>query len=337
MPTGVDWNALIELAVQHRVSAIALDGLQRCYDENIPVAIDVAEKLQWIGLVKQQEDEYEQQRKAMVSLSRFYQQNGIKMMVLKGYGLSLNYPIPNHRPCCDLDIYLYGNQKKADNLMESEFGIKIDNDHHCHTVFVYKGVSVENHYDFLNVHSHKSTQQLDETLKTIANSESREVKVDGTPIHLPSANLDALFVLRHMAVEFAANGMILRQLLDWGLFMKKYHDAIDWTKFLRIVKELNMHRYLDAVNYICYTYLSFNKDIFRGFGDDSLGERVLQDLFDPENMKPKENGSIGYVNSRFKNWWRNRWKHRIVYSDSLISTFIYQAYSHMMKPATLHH
>jgi len=336
IPAGFDWDALSQLAYQHRVGAIALDGLQRCYDEGVAVDVDVNTKLQWIGAVQQQEEEYEQQRHAIVSLAQFYQQHGIRMMVLKGYALSLNYPKPNHRNCCDLDIYLFGEQERADRLIEEEQGVKVDHEHHCHTVFTYMGVSVENHYDFLNVYSHRSTKKLNERLKEMANASQKEVETDGTKIYLPSADLDALFVLRHMAAEFAANGMIMRQLLDWGLFVKACHDAVNWPVFLKTVKELNMHRYLDAVNYICYTYLGFEKEIFRGFGDESYGERVLADLFDEQNLRPKESGSVKYVLSRWQNWWRNRWKHRIVYSDSLLSTFAYQVSSHLMKPATLH-
>lgn len=61
------------------------------------------------------------------------------MMVLKGYGLSKNYPVPNHRPCGDMDIYLFGDQEKADKLIAEELGIKIDNSHHHHTVFQFQG------------------------------------------------------------------------------------------------------------------------------------------------------------------------------------------------------
>ena len=84
-------------------------------------------------------------------------------------------------------------------------------------------------------------------------------------------------------------------------------------------------------------YLGFDRKIFQGFGDDSYGERVFADLFNPENALPKQKGFIKYIASRLQNWWHNRWKHHIVYSDSLLSTFVYQVYAHLMKPATLYH
>lgn len=337
LPLGTDWEGVSKSAFQHGVGAIAFDGIQCCYDMNIPVDIGIQTKLEWIGAVHQLEVEYQKQLDRVVSLAKFYHKHGIRMMVLKGYGLSLNYPKPNHRPCSDLDIYLFGEQKRADRLVEDELGIKVDNRHHHHTVFVYQGLTVENHYDFLNVYSHRSTRKIEEYLKKKSHSEYRSIKVDGAEFYLPSTNFDALFVLRHMAVEFAATGMNLRQVLDWGLFLKNYHTVVRRNEFLPMVKEANMHHFLDAINYICYTYLGFDRKIFQGFGDDSYGERVFADLFNLENAVPKQKGFIKYIVSRLQNWWRNRWRHRIVYSDSLASTFVYQTYAHLMKPATLHH
>lgn len=332
-----NWDAVSKLAFQHGVGAIVFDGIQYCYDKKIPIDMGTQTKLKWIGSVHQLEVEYQKQLDTIASLAKFYQKHGIRMMVLKGYGLSLNYPKPNHRPYSDLDIYLFGEQKRADRLVEEELGIKVDNSHHHHTVFVYQGLTVENHYDFLNVYSHRSTKKIETYLKKLCYSEYRTIKVGGAEIYLPSTNFDALFVLRHMAVEFAATGMNLRQVIDWGLFIKNYHTVVRWHEFLPIVKGANMHYFLDAINYICYTYLGFDRKIFQGFGDDSYGERVFADLFDPENALPKQKGFIKYVASRLQNWWRNRWRHRIVYSDSLCSTFMYQTYAHLMKPATLYH
>ena len=335
IPDHTDWNQVMTLAALHGVDAIALDGIQRCHSNHIPIDIDIDTKLEWIGNSHIQEVTYQSQEETISSLARFYQKHGIRMMVLKGWGLSLNYPNPSHRPCSDLDIYLFGEQEKADSLIESECNIEVEHAVHTHTVFLYQGVSVENHYNFFNIHSHRSNRKIDELLKSMAQDAVLVKTKDGTDVWLPSANFNVLFVLRHMAAEFAANGMILRQVEDWGLFIKKHRQEIDWNQILPVIKELNLHKFLDAVNYICYTYLRFDKDVFVGFRDESYGERVFADLFNPENYKQKRTGLFAYLYDRLQNWWCNRWRHKIVYSDSLLSTFFYQVHAHLMKPATL--
>lgn len=89
------------------------------------------------------------------------------MMVLKGYACSLNWPKPEHRPCGDIDIWLFGQQKEADKALSKEKGIEIDKSHHHHTVFYWGEFMVENHYDFINVHQNKTNAKLEKVLKEL--------------------------------------------------------------------------------------------------------------------------------------------------------------------------
>ena len=41
-------------------------------------------------------------------------------------------------------------------MLVREYGVNIDYSHH-HTVFTWHGFSAENHYDIVNVHSHRSS------------------------------------------------------------------------------------------------------------------------------------------------------------------------------------
>lgn len=58
------------------------------------------------------EGRYAAYEKAIGSLAGFYNQHGYKMMVLKGYASSLDWHNPKHRPCGDIDIWQFGEQKK---------------------------------------------------------------------------------------------------------------------------------------------------------------------------------------------------------------------------------
>lgn len=334
IPAQVDWEQVMLLSQKHGVESIVLDGIERCQKEEGRGKIQIRQDilLQWIGVASQQEQIYQKQKTLIKDLADFYAKHGIRMMVLKGIGLSLNYPKPEHRNCSDLDLYLFGEQKRADKLLYDKTGIEIDNSHHHHSVFNYKGLSVENHYDFLNVYSHPSSRKIEKRLKKLANTNL----TNNTNIYLPSADFNALFILRHTAAHFAGSAMNIRQVIDWGLFVKKHHDEVDWYALLPFIKELNMDKFYDAQNYICYHYLGFDKSLFPMIGSGEYGERVFQDIFNPENTKPKEKGYVKYILSRYKKWWGNRWKHNIVYSEGLFTTFCVQAVSHLMKPATLH-
>lgn len=220
----VDWEALKGLADQHGLSAIVLDGFTTVQGERLMVQGSMPQmlRLQWIGEVMQSyEQRYVQYEKAIVSLAGWYTQHGYKMMALKGYACSLDWPNSKHRPCGDIDIWQFGKQKEADAVLAKEKGVKIDTSHHHHTVFEWDGFSVENHYDFINVHHHKSNVEFETILKQLGEDDSYAVEVNGdastgsaAKVYLPSPNLHALFLLKHLMMHFASEGIMLRQVVD---------------------------------------------------------------------------------------------------------------------------
>ena len=163
----VDWKAMRDIAVRQGLLAVALDGIERLRDGEAAVVLpEKAVLRQWIGdVLHGSESRYELYCRAIAELAGVYNSHGFKMMVIKGYACSLDWPKPDHRPTGDIDIWQFGDYKKADAVLSSEKGIIVDSSHHHHTVFSWRGFSVENHYDFINVHHHKSHKALEKILK----------------------------------------------------------------------------------------------------------------------------------------------------------------------------
>ena len=337
MPTGIDWQKVIDLAGEQGVVAIAWDGYSRLYEAGmVTVDMDKQVKKQWIARVIQAHEwKYAKYRSTIAHLASFYAKHGVKMMILKGYGLSLNYPVPAHRPCGDVDVWNYGEYKRADQLLHDELGIRIDNSHHHHTVFHFEGQMFENHYDFVNVHAHPSSKVVEARLKELAFLGDEEIDAEGQPVFIPSPDFNALFLLRHTSAHFAAEKMSLRQILDWGTFVQKYHDRIDWNGLETFVDSVGMTPFYQVLNGICVNYLGFAADIFPN-GRSAMETRVVEDIFSPEftdeNPKGRFFGSLWW---RYRRWKHNDWKHRLVYPESMLRTFLVQLKAHLMKPASL--
>ena len=259
------------MAVSHGVSAVAWDRVSNfvANNENISrIPLDKSLYIRWVVNVEQVEQKYARQKRVIATLAHFFAKHGIHMLILKGYGLSLNYPVPEHRPCGDIDIWLFkiekdvnGNpiianvQSKADRLLREELDVCIDEGKHHHTVFYIEGVMIENHYDFLNVHSHVSNRVIEKRLQSLVRERMETVLVDGEIVYLPSADFNALFLLRHSAAHFAAERIGLRHLLDWKYFVEKKAATIDWMSLEQFAKEMNMHRFLYCINGICVDFI----------------------------------------------------------------------------------
>ncbi len=324
-----DWQLLFEIAERHGVAGVVLDGINICFEKGINLNIDFQTKMEWIGLVTQMEQRHQQQKGNMRELASFYHEHGIKMMILKGYGLSQNYPIPNHRPCGDVDIFLFGEQKRSDRLVHDELGIEIDNSHHHHTVFQFQGETIENHYDFLNVHVRKSNKRIEAKLKQLANVDAN---FDANVMY-PSVEFNAIYLLRHCAAHFASTEMTVRQVLDWGPFMKKHYKEINWTEYIPYIKQEGMLRFYNLLGLFCTEHLGFDASIFHGLYTDSLFERFSNEILEPE-FKDHEDGTLlRSLSVKPRRWWHNRWKNRLCYTEGAWEEFVYGLWAKVLKPS----
>lgn len=334
-PSENEWAEIQALAEAQGLTAIVLDGLDKSAKlaETLPVAM----KLEWIGQVLQNyEQRYDLYEKVHAEMAAFYNSHGYKMMVLKGYACSLDWPIPKHRPCGDIDIWQFGKQKEADELLAREKGVKIDASHHHHTVFEWKGFSVENHYDFINVHHHKSNVSFEAILKELGQDDSHYVEVDGERIYLPSPNLHALFLLRHLMMHFAAEGIMLRQVLDWGFFVEKHSGEVDWDYVLGVLDRFGMRNMFNILNAICVGDLGFDVKIFPTVQfDPTLKDKVLKEIVSPqyESIPPKN--IFKRVVFKLLRWKDNEWKHKLCYNDTMWSAFWSGVWGHLMKPSSI--
>ena len=351
---SVDWTYIISFATQHGIPSIIWNDIkQMVADGKISTEQQPtkAQKIQWAMAAEHVEQKYARQRNVIEKLAKFFAGHNIKLMILKGYGLSLNYPVPNHRPCSDVDIWLfeerqmpdgttkrYSVQQKADKLLREQLNISIDEDKHHHTVFYIDGVMVENHYDFLNIHAHLSNRIIEQRLQQLTQQPMTQIAVGETTVYIPSPDFHTLFLLRHSASHFAAERITLRHLLDWRYFVEKEGLKIDWQALRDIAHQTNMHKFLDCLNAICIDKLGLPQQCVPEFKrNPQLEERVWNEILQPEFSEPQPKNA-GYLKSwryMFRRWWANRWKHSIVYNEGLAKTFFVQVWSHLLKPKSL--
>lgn len=328
---GVDWNELKDLAEKQGLGAVVLDGIEKLPEGQRPPKVFLLES---IGKTLQgYEYRYDQYCKAIAELAGFYNSHGYKMMVLKGYACSLDWSKPEHRPSGDIDIWLFGQQKEADAALVKERGIEIDSSHHHHTIFYWGVFMVENHYDFVNVHAHRSSTEMEKVFKDLGQDDSHVVEVFGEKVYLPSANLHALFLIKHMVSHFAAAEISLRQVLDWAFFVEKHTEEIDWGWLKGMIDKFSMNDFVCCINAICVEDLGFDATIFNGVQfNHQLKDRVLNDIISPAYGTTEPKGLIKKWAYKYRRWKGNAWKHDMCYGEGRWESFWTLLKSHLMKP-----
>jgi hypothetical protein len=336
----INWQETHNLAEKQGLCAVVLDGV-----EQLPATVRPPQEflLEWIGEVLHGYDYiYKHYCKAISELADFYNSHGYKMMVLKGYACSLDWTKPSHRPCGDIDIWLFGKQKEADATITKEKGIKIDKSHHHHTVFNWDDFIVENHYDFVNVHAHRSSAELEEVFKELGKDDTHFVEVkststdSSTKIYLPSPNLHALFLIKHMVSHFAAAEINLRQVLDWAFFVEKNTKEIDWKWLDGMLVKYSMKGFIKCINGICVEDLGFDAGIFHEAQFlSALKDRILIDILNPEYTSAEPKGFVRRFIYKYKRWQGNAWKQRLCYKESRWEYFWTGIWAKLMKPASI--
>ena len=365
-PDVVDWQAVKALADKQGLAAIIVDGI-----EQLPEEIRPSKELllRWIGeALHNYEGHYGLYRRAIAELAGCYNAHGYKMMVLKGYACSINWPKPEHRPCGDIDIWLFGRQKEADWILASEMGINVENSHHHHTVFNWMGFTVENHYDFVNVHAHHSSAELEKVFKELGREKNLNPNVNlnnignritcidlngtstdsATKVYLPSANLHALFLMKHMVSHFSAAELNLRQVLDWGFFVEKHDKEVDWEWLVGLLVKYHMKEFFNCINAICVEDLGFefnrndnadnnylvNTNLSNDTNFNLLKKRVLEDILNPQFSSAEPGGFVPRMIYKYKRWQGNAWKRELCYNESHWSSFWTGIWAKILKPAS---
>ena len=323
--TKIDWTEMMHYSSNQGVLGVAFGAIEHLPEEDRP-HIDFI--MDWMRQIIYLESINKIHKDVIGEIASFLHKHDIRMLLLKGYGLSLFWPKPDSRPIGDIDIYTFGKWEETDKLICQKLGIKSNTSHHKHSELHYKGKAIENHYEFLNVHAHRSTAEIEDILHEELNAyPDKEI----SNLYYPSCRFNALYLLRHSGEHFASTSMKLRLVLDWAFFVKS--NSVDWQWLLQILDRVGMKQYLAVLNAICVRHLGFSAELFPELPvEDALVERSLNDILHPEVKREKHSVFFREIVFRFKRWWKNGWKNEMVYRENRWQLLLTQSWSHILKP-----
>lgn len=332
--TPSQWEELLQMAVSHNVVAVVYEAIERLPAEHQPPR---QVKLKFAVMADRSIQRFRQRSAVIGELLDLYNEAGIPTMIIKGISVARLYPNPELRTFSDVDTYHFGKIKEADSLAAERLGITPDDDVHHHTKWVYKGVLVENHYDFVNTKSHLSNRDYEQLLKAEAEN-AIESEWQGRKVLFASPRFNALFLMRHMAAHYAAERVSLRHLCDWKVFVEQCGADVDWVEVYSVYDRFKMRPFVDAVRGILVDYLGLAPESLPApqQEDKALEKRIINDILYSEfSVKCPKKGAVAIVWWKIRRFWANRWKHRLVYRESWLHSFLQMTYSHLLKPKTI--
>lgn len=299
--TPGSWERIYRMAADHGLSAVVWDGICR-----LPAAQQPPRetRIRWALSAEKLEERYRHQQQTASKLAARFSEEGLRMLLLKGLGLSRDYPLPEHRECGDIDIYLYGQSDKGDRVLH-EIGAHLYFDVPKHSEYVWDGVLIENHRTILNVRRNRTERELNAVLVRLLEKEGTHGLAPG--IQAPRATFNAIFLIRHAAVHFQKEGIVLRHLCDWACFLTRHWDEIDHALFRTAMEDYRMDRFADLMTAAAVEYLG--AEVPGPECEAGMLGRFMEEVL---TLSPMPDKLLPRLLRKLSGPYRNRWRLREV-------------------------
>lgn len=312
--TEAQWDDLFAYSKEQGVAAVAFEEIM-LHAHNMPFKV----KMEWAFHSKYIKERRERQMVATAHLSDLLASKGIRMMLLKGNGLSLLYPHPECRECGDIDIYCFDDYEAVNNLV-NEVGIAIEGEDEKHSHFTFEGISVENHRKF-NYDLNKANKVISREL--VNGFDADPLTDERIPnVYLPNLNINALYVMQHSLNHLPWTGLSLRNLLDWMMLLTRNHASLDWDHLDRVWKASGEKEIVSVLTKICIDYLGMPSECFHVEleYDENSYKVILYQILNPWKKSSATPNKLRKFYRKLDQYRRRRKAHLIVYKEPFPDT-----------------
>ena len=310
-----DWDKVLTLAAEQGVLPVITPLLiDLTFDEEASRMMLV----EWWSIAQSNQQDYKLRKNIMREMASMFAKEGVDILFMKGGTLAQLYPEPTWRVFSDIDYYLFGKSEQGIAILK-QHGIENSAYYHHHTQASLNGVLLENHYDFVERVNHHCDIILDDALKALAEKEGRSVKAsflgdDITNAYVMTPTMNAIFLMRHMSAHFVGETIPLRMLYDWALFLKHHTKDVDWRLVTELYDKSGMTEFAGLIQYLLKTKLGVEYAECPVFPfDEEKAGKLWKSIIYPPEQDPYKKFSFRYYIFEAKTFWKNRWKHQIVY------------------------
>lgn len=298
------------------------------------------------GYAQKQAKKWDIQRDSIASVAKFCKKNGVKMMIFKGYALSLLFENPESRKSGDVDVWFFADGQQTmipmgenvDELLRAK-GVNVVKTVEKHTVFDIKGTHYENHRFFLDSDDHERLMAVEEYLqKTLSgsplNGEGMVQSDEWENVMYPSANFNAVYLPLHAARHFIYSSASFKQLVDWPIFLQRCGRNVDWSVVYALANKAGYRKWLDVLNAIAVDKFDVGMECIGGQAhycpNINLEEKVIRSFIvnkDVDNHAPFLKLFALKSTKQFK----NRWKINLVYNDNFWFSYVKHSFGYIKR------
>lgn len=253
------WNYIYRLSMVHGVTAVVWDGIEHHHDDFFMQLSDDQKQL-WHETVGEIEAKNAAADKVTAQLFAEFNHLQLRPILLKGQGSAANYPVPQHRTSGDTDVYFpYEPQHEKADLWAEENGSEADRSESYKLSYKWQNCGIDHYYTPASL----TNPLLDRRLQAIIDNEIRccdssYITLDNTRIETLPPTLNMLVALTRIGKYMLNDGVILKQLIDLGMYMRRQDEVIDYDKLKGWLNRLAMQRMANLIASLLVDLFNFD-------------------------------------------------------------------------------
>ena len=310
----VNWKAIFKIAREQAVQVLVADGLE-ALPEHLAPRKDTIYKI----AIRRTTNSlaYKVQKSLINRITTLFNEEGIPSILLKGQGVAQNYQKPESRMCGDIDIYVgMDNFHKACEILRREGAEELihQDEHEFHIAFDLDDKTIEVHKKSDVIHGRKLNDSLQKWITNhldakLADGTLPKWNNDGTLINIPDPTYNAFYIIHHAVRHMLGEGIGLRHVCDWMIFLHTHQDQIDTEELKAKLAEYKMATAWGQFGALATKYLGFPEEhllVPPINQNESKAELLLQHIFSTGNFgqysKEKRDSKSRYLKRKWHNF-----------------------------------
>ena len=319
------WSTVYDLANAHALSGIVFSVVEKYPKEAIPPRQLLRDWLSDSVLIARNNSITDGAIAKLVTELKSEDRSGV---LLKGQGAALMYPTPQYRSSGDIDLWLDGsfedlvefvrNKRPSSRICyhHGDFG-KVD------------GISVEIHFRPSWLYNPFRNRALQSFFKEeLRLGKVKTVIIGGSPVSIPGAEFNAVFMMVHMYRHIFNEGLGLRQLMDYYYVLND--TSLDRGAVIGVLKKIGLIPFAGAIMYLLQDVFGLSDEKKLVEPNERSGKFLLKEVEKSgnfgkkERMEGKKTGSVKDRQSRL-------WRFLFYYPSEVLWAPIWKAWHYLWR------
>lgn len=218
---------------------------------------------------------------------------GIPYTIIKGFASVRYYPDFVMRSMGDVDFLIsLDDLERASEALIAEGFVMSHENHVCHRVFTAPGIRYEMHFEPAGIpHGEAGAKVRRYLADTVEKSTPTDTAVGR--MRVPSTFHHGLIILIHTSHHLTGEGIGLRHLCDWAVFINSMTEDEFVSLFRDKLESIGMWRFACLLTQTVTRYLGCPAKKWAGEEETGLVETIIKDVFEAGNFGQKDTDRAG--------------------------------------------